>query len=319
MNRCPHCGTGDHCQCCLDHIGQPCAANPDEKPNWRDDPVERKKFLGRVRHHLEQIPDLVPFIPLFLVRGGQGEGPMSAAFGSKPPMDLGVVDLLDEREKDGGKEGLRPTLISWIRVYDDALEGTVGYETPWRRQACSAACGFSVPGFILVPSPEAGCCVGDFRKHPHIQHTVAEACSYLIRWLDRAAEFQWFDEFAEVVRKMRGELKSITRERSVEDLGLACTGCGWPNIETMDDGAWYRCSGCGTQFLRDELAKKAERKRPRSLKECAEVTGHPHRTLRYLVAEKMLRHVARDGNRNLYDIQDVVVAAAMVKIRSTSA
>ena len=62
----------------------------------------------------------------------------------------------------------------------------------------------------------------------------------------------------------------------------------------------------------------AERKRPRPLKECADVSGVPHRTLRYLVNEGLLKHVARDGNRNLYDIQDAVVAAAKVKIRTAT-
>lgn len=291
-NRCPHCGTGDHCQCALDH---------------RND-----QTLAQVRRDLGQIPDLYTLLNLFIVRGPSGEVSLGAPMGSRPPIDLGVRDLMDEQEKakapvtrerpdidrmdhrwrggDGKmhtspgtrEQGVLPTLSQWVREVDSAR---------WDD--------------------------GDEHLNPPTQRTVPGECGWLIESLDWIVEQPWFSEFAQDLASIRRDLKSAIRDYGMQDLRLACTHCGWPEIEAMSGGTWYRCKGCERSWPRAELSKMAERKRPRALKRCAEYLNVPHRTLRYLVAEGRLKHVARDGNANLYNVQDCAAAIAWVKIRES--
>jgi hypothetical protein len=291
-NRCTYCGTGDQCQCALDHIGERKEATPGS----------RARDAQHLLNDLRQIPDLYANLHMFLVRGATGEGIIGGPSGSRPPMDLGVVDLMDEREKRNTdpartederardqvwgtrRQGVLPTLSSWVRLVDSER---------WDE--------------------------GDEHQNPPTQRTVLGECGWLIESMDWIGAQRWVDEMAADIRQIRNDLRKAIRDRDVKD-ELVCTKCQWKVIEVQaEKGTWFECTGCSEKWGRIELHKMAERKRPRPLKECAEVTGHPHRTLRYLVAEGLLKHVARDGNRNLYDIQDVVVAAAQVKIRGVLA
>lgn len=256
---------------------------------------------AQTRTHLEQIPDLFANLGLFLVRGPSAEGTFGAPSGSRPPMDLGVIDLLDEREKRDCEPTRTADEIARDRLNGARRMGVLPILVQWTRLVDSELWDEGIEHAPLADSP-----------------TVASECGFLLLHLAWCAEQQWFNELADDVRKIRGDLRQATRSRDVEDLRLACTQCGWPNIERMADGAWFRCAGCGESWGRLEMHKMAERKRPRPLKQVAEFVNAPHRTLRHLVAEGKLKHVARDGNANLYDIQDAVVALAWVKIRSES-
>ena len=256
-------------------------------------------MTDQTKRDLMSIPDLYALLPMFAEPGvgATGEGG-SGKPGSKPPVNLAVLDLLDTREKPDSdpqrldweldrmagsrRQGVLPTLASWVRLVDGEM---------WDESA--------------------------EHEPPNDYPTVATECGFLLANFGWIAEQQWFNELADDVKAIRRDLREATHNHDVtEHLTCIQPGCGW-DVKPMDGGSWFKCSGCGESWGRIELHKMAERKRPRPLKECADLTGTPHRTLRYLVAEGELRHVARDGNRCLYDIQDVVVAAAKVKIRNS--
>lgn len=255
---------------------------------------------AQTRKHLEQIPDLFANLGLFLVRGPSGEGTFGGPSGSRPPMDLGVIDLLDNRQKrdcepwrsedeierdrdaNARRLGVLPTLAQWTRLVDSEL---------WDA---------SIEHPPLADDP-----------------TIVTECGFLLAHLAWCAEQQWFNELADDVRKIRGDLRQATRSRDVEDLKLTCIkpGCGW-DVREAPGGKWFECTGCKSKWGRLEMHNMAERKRPRPLKELAHFINEPHRTLRHLVAQGKLKHVARDGNANLYDTQDAVVAVAWMKMRT---
>lgn len=112
-----------------------------------------------VRQHLAQIPDLFGLLELFLVRGATGEGMIGGPSGSRPPMDLGVIDLLDTREKrdteptrtadelsrdrEAGirRLGVLPTLAQWQRLIDAELwDASVVHESPDKYLRCCDDC-----------------------------------------------------------------------------------------------------------------------------------------------------------------------------------
>lgn len=255
-------------------------------------------MTDHLRQHLEQIPDLYALLGLFVVKGSTGDVVLGSPMGSRPPMDLAVIDLLDTREKPDAevtrtdaeidrlagarRQGVLPTLASWVRLADGEL---------W---------DFGIEHDAPSETP-----------------TVASECAFLVHHIDWIAEQQWVDELADDVRRIRGELRSVTRDRDIEDLHLACTSCGWHDIQSMGNGTWFRCTGCDQTWTEAELSKHAERARPRPLKACAEVHGVSVRTLRRAIERGELKHVAADGSTRLFDPLDVAAVAARDRLTET--
>ena len=59
----------------------------------------RDKLTAQLRRDLQQIPDLYTLLNLFTVRGRTGENTGHTTPGSRPPLDLDVLDLTDQRPK----------------------------------------------------------------------------------------------------------------------------------------------------------------------------------------------------------------------------
>ena len=247
------------------------------------------------RKQLAAIPDLYCLLPLFVLPGtGSDDDGRAKASPKRPPGSLAVLDLLDTREKPDAdptrqdfdldrragarRQGVLPTLASWSRLVDSELWDEGREHTP-----------------------------------PSDSPTIAGECGFLLEHLRWAEDHRWFDELAADVAGIHRDLMRAVREP--DPIALVCTipGCGWGVI---NEGPYFRCTGCGKTTSPLEAYRMAEKKRPKTIRECAVQLNVSVRTLRKLIASRELRHVAAGpGKSLLYDVQDA--SAALAKERLT--
>lgn len=346
---CDQCGRKSStpaCDVCLGYQVWATSSHGDNQPS--SELVHRGKLLAELRRHLGELPELYGLLPTFLLPGSRPldpEGIVGTSSPARPPVNLDVTDLLDTHEKadaeatrtdydidrratqwrDGcGKmtgspaarrQGILPTLSSWVLLVDENLDGTAGYVPPWVREACCGAC------FVLFvgQSDIQGCCVGSRRPHPWQGRTVSGECRFLLNHLDWIIEQRWSDELGLDVKTMRDDMRRAIGDRDTEEATLTCLvpGCGW-DVMPAERGI-YRCAGCGKSWGEVELSKMAERKRPRTIRECAKLFQVGERTLwRYVDTDKV-RPLARDSGRDLYDTQQIAALAAKIKLSRAQA
>jgi hypothetical protein len=278
--------------------------------------LPRDELINRMRRDLQQIPDLYTLLNLFIVRGRTGENPGHTTPGSRPPLDLDVLGLTDERAKPntpqtrlgdhkyGSNLDIDQTQWAWTDGKGRAIT-----EPPRRRVGIIP----TLAQWTLLIE----CEMADQNLNPpesSEQPTITTECAYLLATLDYAGHQDWLPDLAKDIHRIRGDLRHATNDHDTNDLHLACTGCGWPKIESMDGGTWYRCTGCDLSWPRAELSKRAERKRPRSLTQVAKAVGISRRQLQAAVEDGRLKHVAREGNTRLYDTMDAAAVAASIKL-----
>lgn len=308
------------------------------------DAAERARLhaqrVRRTQQALVDIPGLDELLDLFKLpgSGAAAEGRSSAQTESRPPADLDVLDLRDRRTKtddprtkagpdllawswrDGRehwveeigrrRQGILPTLTSWVRDIDEHLVDTARYTSPYSRPSCCGACTVGWVG----PSDVIGCCVGPLRDHPWQPRTVARECAYLLEHHDWMAEQPQFDEYATDLLAIHHDLaRAVHEPLHATRYTCAKPGCGW-DVVAMDNASWYRCTGCDSAWTEVELHRMAERRRPKPLTECAAIAEVSVRSLRSAIAEKRLRSVGRDGNFDLFDLEDVLEVAARIRL-----
>lgn len=178
--------------------------------------------IDEVRTWLRDIPELCALLPDAAATRTAIEGPRPAP-GSRPPVRLDVLHLLDGRDKhrdanmatcDPDRQGVLPYLFGWVRdIEADALDQSP--ELP----------------------PEA----------PEVP-TVAGCCAWLTAMLPFAATLpQWF-ELADGIKVVHSRLRSATAGvRDVEQRPVPCTRCKVGRLELAGPKLW-QCDECGWEF-----------------------------------------------------------------------
>ena len=254
------------------------------------------------RRYLSEIPELMAQLPLMLLPGSAPTDDSSRSNsgpGSRPLVVLQVLDLLDEREKRDAeptrtdyaidraagarRQGVLPTLSSWVRLVDSEL---------W----------------------------DDSEKHdpPADSPTVLSECGFLLTHLEWIDERQWanelHDEMGDIWRNLRGAL--AIRDAEV----FHCPDCRWV-VEPQDGGAWYRCSGCHrTWAMANEINALMRRQaNVMTMRECAKAAELDLRTLQRYRADGALTPVAWRQTTPLFNVEHVrSIQAKVAKTRNAS-
>jgi hypothetical protein len=258
-------------------------------------------LVQKLSKALTELPAAYNQLHLFQLPGSRpsdtGSKQRHGTLSTRAPLVLEVLDLLDRRHKNDVEPtrdnyeldrlvgqrrlGVLPTLSQWVRLVDSEQ---------WDSGLVHAA-----PAEI--PTVESEC--GWLQSH--------------VEWISQQG---WLQEIADDLTRMLKDCTLITGTTE-QHIKMTCTnlGCGWP-VQEEADGAWFKCTGCGRSWGRLELHKMAERKKPKPLIECAKLAGVSDRTLNRLIEAGLLKHVARDGTRYLYDIDAVMKATMNLRYRS---
>jgi hypothetical protein len=257
---------------------------------------------------LDNLPSAYDRLHLFFLPGGmmsdQGSRQRHGILYAQAPVVLEVLDLLDTREKpdmgpwrrdddvdldqlgpDGStkssirRQGIHPTLVQWARRADADMWDT---------------------GADHEPLPDT----------PGMSHV----CGWLggvVNWLTAQ---DWMPRITTDVTRMNSEANAIIGTDS--KIHMTCTNptCGW-RVEEQANGAYWKCKGCGKAWSRMELHKMAERKKPKTLAECAKLSNVSERTLRTYKAGGMLPVKARRGTVDLYDIDEIMSLTMSLRYR----
>lgn len=247
----------------------------------------------RLPELLLAIPDAYAALPGFKLPGSQPPDPDKrtghSVVSHRSILRLEVVDLTDQREKadaaptrrenieadrrDGWRQGILPTLSSWVRDVDAAM---------WDS--------------------------GDEHQNPPTQRTVAGECGWLAENADWIQKQKWLGDILVDLTKM---LEDINRACGVKpEQPLACPACGWEMQGQGDYQAelkrhpWYRCTGCPqtitTAAELDRVSKRAEDYV--TLKYAAKVLEVPYATLRTWKARKWIIPLGRDSRGDIFSL-----------------
>lgn len=325
--------------------------------------VSHEQRVHEMRYDLTEaltfLPEEYAQLPLFRLPGSapSGDGIGRSHPGSRPPLNLVVMDLTDTREKPdcdltrtldeirrdrtqwrwddedarrpqaqivaltepaSRRQGIQPTLAQWVRLIDEDLDGTEGYESPWKRIGCCAAC----TAVSAIPTDEEGCCVGSLRPHAWVERTVEDECRYLLAHIDWIVEQPWASEIVKDAQRMRADVRNAIGER--DPIGLDCLRCGNPVekvvINGNEDTAYWRCTaaGCNTQWSRIELHKLELAQRPKTLAQIAPIIERSLRTLQDWAIRKpkrppLIYPKGRDARgEKTYSLSEVRKVALMV-------
>lgn len=278
--RCTYCGTQDQCGCALEQRAK----------------ARAEKDLRAARQALGEIPGLFELLHLFVEPGVgvTGEGYTASSSPARPPINLGVLDLLDGREKADSeptrtdaeldrlagarRQGVLPTLASWVRLVDGEL---------WD--------------------------AGEDHQAPSEYTTVMSECGFLLTHIDWIGDQQWLGEFARDLAGIVRDLRDATHQPAPQR--YSCTKCGWGVAESAALNG-YVCTGCHEVWTVVEMHRMAERKKPRTLKQISDLIGISLTRLRVARNAHEFRPVARDGKAELFDLQEVAAAVQHLKYRT---
>ena len=239
---------------------------------------------------LAAIPEAYANLPGYLLPGSQPPDPEKrtahTVVSHRSILRLEVVDLLDVREKADAsptrddfdvdrragarRQGILPTLSSWVRLVDSEM---------WDE--------------------------GDEHQNPPTQRTVAGECAWLASQLEWIEAQRWVGEIEEDLARM---LADMLRACGVKPEPVyRCPNCR-DLVRPEDKGAWYRCLGCGqTWAMHNEINRLlAQQANTMTLKACAEDVGRPKSSLEEWRARGLINPVAKDDRgRFLFDVECV--------------
>ncbi len=250
-------------------------------------------LTAKLTKTLQQLPPAYDQLHLYWLPGTQptdtGSKQRHGALSTRSLIHLAVLDLLDERIKPDvepardnyeldqlagtRRQGVVPTIRQWVILFDAAL---------WD--------------------------INHEHQPPTEIPTIHDDCDWLLRHIGILGETnQPIGDLADDCAKMLRDIRAIVGTE--EPIKLTCTKCGW-KVEEMDNGSWYRCTACTPTrtWSRLELHRMAERKKPKTLIECAQLAGLSDRTLKRYKAQGLLKVVARQGTTEYYDIDEVMNA-----------
>lgn len=192
--------------------------------------------------------------------------------GSRPPLDLGVIDLMraDPLEDliigaGDATSHLIDRLGMCVRMVAEERE-LVG---------------------LSMPEPQFG--------------TFSGTCAYLAStsgwWLSEAG---LSEDVSRETRKVWKALADVAKVR--EEYHPHCRDCGW-RLDSMDGGTWYSCSGCGRDYTLDADIKALGQIQTAPLSEVAQVIDVPVKTLhRWVKAGLLAPEPEKRGNANVFHI-----------------
>jgi hypothetical protein len=181
----------------------------------------------RLVRKLAEIEDYLTIVSPVTGRGAPG--PRAKGFGSRPPLRLDVVAMLDPRTEingDGPEDRLDEVpnvgadLLGWLRVLIDEYPGRIG-----------------IPG----QAPGVGWAVVLIRTH--------------IGWI---ATRPWVDEFAADIGRVHSALRQACGDQPPRSLGSCLdAACGGQVYRRSDDphDIRLRCDRCRTTYSGLELVK----------------------------------------------------------------
>lgn len=284
MNRCDACGregVSGICERCASEIRWAGSDSHEEARRYR------RQAERALTGALTSLPEAYALLPGFLLPGSLPPDPDRRAATSspaRPPLRLEVVDLLDGREKPDAdlyredydldrragsrRQGVLPTLASWVRLTDSEL---------W----------------------ESGIDHGPPADVP----TVATECGWLLGHAAWILDQRWGHELAAEVTAMLGDVQAATGWQPVEP--DKCPSCGWI-VEARDGGAWWSCTGCPrTWAMHAEISKLAAvQEHSLTLREVAADLDRPLATVKAWVASGRLLAVATGPRGRLYDVRE---------------
>jgi len=189
-------------------------------------PWLNSKAVEKLHADLDEIPKLYLDLPAILTGLKTGGSGVHYPPGSKPPLSIQVVALLDTRLKNcqvwletdprttdtGDRYGVIPTIGLWARSIDDDL-----------------ADAGEVP--LGLDGDDWG--------------NIATLCAAIKRATGWIIEQQWATEFADDIHGIRSELNQALGIRP--EFIPKCRYCRNVTVP-QDNGTWFRCPACGADF-----------------------------------------------------------------------
>ena len=239
----------------LDNPGTP-RRSPDEVPVPDHSPG--KELPDRVYQWLLELPGELALLPDVLTGGGATDGTSSPP-DERIPFRAAVADLLDERGKPGYSSSDAIAQVGRDARAFGRRYGVLWELAMWARMADEDMTEYDVDHAPLPDTP-----------------TVLSVCDWLLRHHPWIAESEWRDEYFDSVRTIVRDVRQAMGERMPYQ--PRCD-CGW-RLQACDQGAYYRCSGCGRIVQHwAELKRIAEVQEPMTMAELAVAIDVPEKTL----------------------------------------
>lgn len=235
-----------------------------------------------VQAWLDEIADLAPLLRDAAVTGPHQEAVSRPVPGSKPPMRLEPVVLLDERQKgtewlagmeyvDPQRLGLLPYLDGWVRDIEASL-----------LDACPD---------LPEPIPDTP--------------TITADCQWLSRHAQAASRLPQWPELVYGLRHIRAALRAATAGvRDTVAKPVPCPRCGDPLRQVGEKALWACDNG-------HETSVQAV-----TLRQAARIVGVPVSTLkRWARRPGLLPRVRESERRSLYDLGSIRAIVAESQLR----
>lgn len=239
----------------------------------------------RVRDWLRVIPDLAALLPDALVTRTASVSTSRPAPGSRPPIRLDILHLLDTRDRTHWETGMQ-----WC---DPEHAGVLPYLHGW-------CCDLESYVYDLWDD--------ELVDQVPAEPTISNCCAWLLQdgLLDWAEEtLHAWDEFAQGVRHVHAELRHATadvRDRDVQ--AVPCWRCGDP-LTRIDERALWECNSGHIVNIQ-----------PTDLQTAARDTGIPLRTLQDWAKKGRLTRLRESERSSIYDLGDIRRVAAERRLMS---
>jgi len=184
------------------------------------------KAVERLHADLEEIPKLYADLPAILTGVKTGGSGVHYPPGSKPPLSVQVVSLLDTRLKDAAqwretdpcgsdvldRYGVIPRVGLWVRMIDEEADAA---------------------GEHMFTLDDA-----DWRNLEALCKAIKAATSWIITQ-------QWITELADDMGRIAAELRSTLGIRP--EFKPKCRWCAYRCVP-QDGGTWFLCPNCGADY-----------------------------------------------------------------------
>lgn len=301
-NRCLTCGTGDWCE---------------HQDGTRPSDGRRQRVLSLARADLVMLPDLVDELSRCTTERPPVNGGSTGKPGSRPPLRLEVLHLVDERRKPGW-HGEDPRESRWSLTWgmkdderhsrlfptEDAATGALARLN--QRDQDSATIeqwrARDVYGVLtlLESWTRIVCEEMDDPPYPTEPPSVQGECSALVEAWDWIEEQQWADELAEDVQQVAGRVRAALFVR--KEPRYRCPECGERAYLVV--GGFLTCANQHEQSVRD-LELQYRRRPPAATRELAEEFNIAPERIRKWAERKQIKPVRTEGRAALYLPWDV--------------
>ena len=200
----------------------------------------------RLKRHLDEIPDLMAYVETaaatLLPRRGQ-QGGSRPTPGSRPPVNLTVVDLRDQR----GKHPAVDLMDDRLRVHNEHLQPyeltrlAAELDDPRRRGVLQ-----TLGEWVRLASGEM-LDAGEPCTDPAEEPTIVSEAGWLSMHLGWIVQQQWVNELEQDIRRIHRDLQTVIGEGRPE-YRPRCPNC---RGRMDDEGAYFTCRDCGHQ-VRDQ-------------------------------------------------------------------